>query len=172
MPDQLLSILLGTAGLTAAAFVALAIAAARGLPALTVPAISRWTLLGVLVHGGHFAEEAATGFHRQFPAMLGLTEWPLEFFLIFNLIWMAIWLACLPAMRRSPRLAAFPIWFLAIASTANGVVHPLLALLVGGYFPGLWTSPLAGLAGLGLLRQLLHPAHGRWPSPHRGRRRR
>lgn len=169
MPDQLASILLGTAGLTVAAFVALSFAVSRGLPAPAVP-IGGWTVLCVLVHGCHFAEETATGFHRLFPALLGLTEWPLTFFVVFNLTWMAIWVVSLAALRRSPRLAAFPIWFLAIASTANGVVHPLLALLVGGYFPGLWTSPLAGLAGLGLLRQLLHPIPGPRAFLHRARR--
>jgi hypothetical protein len=59
---------------------------------------------------------------------------------------------------------AFPVWFLAIASAANGVVHPILSLIVAGYFPGLWTSPLAGLLGAALLRTLLAPpAAGRAP---------
>ncbi len=36
----------------------------------------------------------------------------------------------------------------------NGVVHPLLAVASGGYFPGLWSSPLVGIVGVLLLRAL------------------
>jgi len=52
------------------------------------------------------------------------------------------------------RAALFPLWFLAIASLANGVAHPLLSVQAGRYFPGLFTSPLVGVAGLALLRQM------------------
>jgi len=48
----------------------------------------------------------------------------------------------------------FSIWFLAIASAVNGVAHPVLSLVSGGYFPGLWSSPLVGVAGVFLLRAL------------------
>lgn len=37
----------------------------------------------------------------------------------------------------------------------NGVAHPLLALSVGGYFPGLYTSPLVLLLGAALCRELV-----------------
>ena len=154
MVNDLASILIGTAGLSVAALVALGLAAVRGVRQAAVPAVMRWTLVGVLVHAGHFTEETLTDFHLRFPALLGLSPWPFEFFVTFNLIWMAIWLACVPILGRLPRLAGFPIWFLAIASSANGVFHPLLAAAAGGYFPGLWTSPLAGAVGIILLRQL------------------
>jgi hypothetical protein len=49
------------------------------------------------------------------------------------------------ALRRA---GVFALWFLAIASIANGVVHPLLAFSVSGYFPGLWTSPFIGIFGV------------------------
>jgi hypothetical protein len=164
VPDQLQSILIGTAGLTVAALAAVALACTRGVPVASRPAAARLVALGVLVHGCHFAEETFTGFHVQFPELLGLTPWPLSFFVAFNLTWIAIWLASIPALRRIPRTVAFPVWFLAIASAANGVVHPILSLIVAGYFPGLWTSPLAGLLGAALLRTLLAPpAAGRAP---------
>jgi len=44
---------------------------------------------------------------------------------------------------------------LAIAGAANGVAHPLMSVAVGGYFPGLATSPLIGVLGVVLLRRLL-----------------
>lgn len=165
MSSQAASILLGTAGLTVAALVALSLSTSRGMPAAVVAPVQRLTLLGVVIHGGHFAEEYVTGFYRRFPELLGLVSWPASFFVGFNVAWMTIWLCCIPALRRFPRAAGLPVWFLAIASAANGVVHPLLALATGGYFPGLWTSPLTGLLGLVLLRTLLAGPERRGATP-------
>ena len=35
------------------------------------------------------------------------------------------------------RAALFPFWLLGIAGAANGIAHPLLSVIAGGYFPGL-----------------------------------
>ena len=45
--------------------------------------------------------------------------------------------------------------FLAIGMVLNGIVHPLLSVRAGGYFPGLVTSPLVG-ARLWTSRRLGH----------------
>jgi len=52
------------------------------------------------------------------------------------------------------RISTFALWFLAIASMANGIVHPLFAFAIGDYFPGLWTSPFVGILGVVLFRTL------------------
>ena len=57
-------------------------------------------------------------------------------------------------LGRRRQVALFPLWFLGIASVANGLIHPLLALNAGGYFPGLVTSPLVGAVGALLLARL------------------
>jgi hypothetical protein len=59
------------------------------------------------------------------------------------------------SLTKFPRLAVFPLWFLAIASVANGVVHPFLSLAVWDYFPGLWSSPLVGILGVVLVSTLV-----------------
>ena len=41
----------------------------------------------------------------------------------------------------------YHVWFLAIASALNGIAHPVLSMMGGGYFPGLLTSPLVGILG-------------------------
>ena len=51
--------------------------------------------------------------------------------------------------------ALIPIWFFAIGMSLNGVVHPLLALQAGGYFPGLASSPVVGLFEVMLWSRLL-----------------
>jgi hypothetical protein len=40
------------------------------------------------------------------------------------------------------RVAYFPLCFFAVGMVGNAVWHPLLCLAIGGYFPGLFTSPL------------------------------
>ena len=102
----------------------------------------------------HFAEEWATGFHAQFPALLGLGPMPLSFFVSFNVVWIAIWIVSIPFVRQGQRPAFFAAWFLAIAGFLNGVAHPTMAIVSGGYFPGLITSPFIGLAGVFLWRRL------------------
>jgi len=104
----------------------------------------------------HFAEEFTTGFQRLFPPRLGLVPWPDSFFVIFNATWLCIWALTAAAILagRSSRLVATPVWFLAFGAIANGIAHPLLSLAAGGYFPGLFTAPVLGVAGLVLLRRL------------------
>ena len=102
----------------------------------------------------HFAEEWGTGFHARFPALFGLDPMPLSIFVSFNLTWIAIWVVSIPLIRLGRRPAFFAAWFLAMAGILNSVAHPIMAIVVGGYFPGLITSPFIGLAGVTLWRRL------------------
>lgn len=123
-------------------------------------AAARALALAVAVQAVHFAEETATGFHERFPALFDLPAMPLSVFVVFNLAWLAIWVASVPGLRSAGAVALFAAWFLAIAGTLNGIAHPLLAVAAGGYFPGLVTSPFIGGAGVLLwlrLRQATRP---------------
>lgn len=150
------SILIGTSGLAALLLVSGLLTLSRPRIADGVVASRFATLTGIAiaVQGLHFIEELLFGFHRKFPAQLGLEQWTDRFFVAFNLVWLVVWIAALLMVRQRIVAALWPLWFLAIALTANGIVHPLLALRAGGYFPGLYTAPLAALAGLALLREM------------------
>jgi len=155
---SLRSELVGTAGLTALACVALFHVLQRRLTP-TDPAGERRTIalfaVGILLQCAHFIEEYATGFYRLFPEMFGLAAWSQRFFLIFNLTWVAVWVCAAFAARTRSRAACFPIWFFALAAIANGVAHPLLAMRAGGYFPGLVSAPFVGGVGVWLLVRLV-----------------
>jgi hypothetical protein len=103
----------------------------------------------------HFSEEYTTRFYQQFPMVLGLSAWSSSFFLVFNLTWLAIWTAAVFGLRAGHPAAFFPTWFLAIASIANGIAHPRLSVRAGGYFPGLFTAPFVGIAGVLLWMRLM-----------------
>ena len=102
----------------------------------------------------HFAEEAATGFHIQFPAVFDLEPMAFYGFFAFNLGWIVIWIASVPGLGFGRTGSRFAAWFLCLAAITNGIAHPALALIGQGYFPGLITSPLLGLAGVQLFRRL------------------
>ena len=132
-------LILGLAALVAAVLAA----RRRSLPEHEAErrAAARVLGLAVVVQGLHFTEEATTGFHERFPALLGLPAMPFAFFVSFNLAWLVIWAAAVPGVAAGRRIAFFAAWFLAIAGLLNGAGHPAFALAVGGYFPGLLTSP-------------------------------
>lgn len=156
MSEVLRSILLGTIGLDVALAAALYVGVRRGGLRCSARELRSLVVLGsvaVALQAVHFGEEMATGFYERFPALLGLAAWPPGFFAGFNVVWLAIWILATAGLGRWP-LARLPIWFLAIASVANGIVHPLFSLRVGGYFPGLVTSPFVGVCGLVLLGRL------------------
>ena len=155
MASEFSSVMVGTSGLTVAAIISMLLAVSRGsISTSKVPGVKRLTLLGVLLHVCHFGEEYWTQYYIRFPEFLGLRPWSATFFAVFNLAWVTVWLGCIALLRSFPRLAIFPIWFLGIASAANGVYHPLLSLTKRGYFPGLWTSPVVGILGVVLLHTL------------------
>ncbi|NND67764.1 MAG: HXXEE domain-containing protein [Halioglobus sp.] len=117
---------------------------------------TRWTLLLIILQCLHFSEELATGFHIRFPALFGQPAMPLAVFVLFNLVLIVIWLACLSGIAGRKRRVLFPLAFLCLAALANMVAHPVFALLGGGYFPGLWTSPVLGIAAIITSRTLLN----------------
>jgi hypothetical protein len=157
MSEELRSILVGTAGLSVAGVIALFLTLSRsGVEAseAELRAAGRLSAIAVLFQAAHFAEELATGFHLRFPPLLGLSPWSLGFFVTFNLFWLVVWSLSLWGLKARWRAALFPLWFLGLGCVVNGLAHPAFSLRTGGYFPGLFTSPLVGLVGIFLLQRL------------------
>lgn len=157
MGDELRSVLLGTGGLAVAAVASVLIAVTRARPsasAADLRAAARLAGVAVLIQAAHFVEELATGFPARFPEQLGLAPWSRAFFVSFNVFWLAVWALSCRSLVDESRAASATLWLLGIAGLANAIVHPLLAARVGGYFPGLVTSPFLGVAAFSLLRRL------------------
>jgi hypothetical protein len=120
-----------------------------------INAIIRLYLIGIAFQCLHFTEEFLTGFYVRAPEFLGFVAWSTEFFVTFNLVWIALWLLAALGVQRQMRAAYFPVWFFAIGMVGNAIWHPLLCLATRSYFPGLFTSPFAGIIGAILLSRLL-----------------
>jgi len=164
MDANLRSEIFGTLGLTPACAIALLLALFRR-PSTSV-ALRRRVLpifvVTLLFQTFHIAEEFATHFYSRFPLTFGLVPWPLSFFLAVNMSWLAIWSAAIFGLQVGARLAFFAAWFLALTAVANGIGHPLLSFEVRGYFPGLITSPLLGIAGAFLCVRLVAGTDRQW----------
>jgi hypothetical protein len=151
------SVLPGLTILGAAALIALLLAFwRRPQPDQTKErqAASRALAATVAIQAVHFTEELITGFPEKFPALFGLPPMSYTYFIAFNLAWLAIWVASIPGLRLGQRATYFAAWFLAIAGIINGLGHPAMAIYVKGYFPGLLSSPLIGIAGAWLCMRL------------------
>jgi hypothetical protein len=118
-------------------------------------AATRALLVAVAAQALHVLEEASTGFHRRFGPLFGVEGMPFWLFVAVNVAWITVWLAASRELRQVRAWAFFAAWFLAIAGTLNGVAHPVLATVVGGYFPGLISSPVVGAASLWLMTRLV-----------------
>lgn len=169
MSDELNSILPSALFLGTFALVALYLGVSRGWDEAdggrTRTAVHA-AVAAVGAQAAHFAEEFLTGFHERFPALFGLAPMPTESFVTFNVAWLVIWSLSAWGLSSLRRPSLFPLWFLGIACIGNGVAHPAFAILVGGYFPGLVTSPLVAALGALLVRRLLRmtrTARGRPP---------
>jgi hypothetical protein len=150
--------LAGTAGLSAGALLAVLLTIFRppaGKEAVDDERLARLFLIGVGARSLHFMEEFITRFQDRFPELLGFPAWPENVFVVFNLIWLSVWIFSAVGLQRGYRFALFPVWFFAIAAIMNGIAHPALAVVARGYFPGLISSPVLGVLGVLLWRRLL-----------------
>jgi hypothetical protein len=158
MPSEGLRSMLGsTAVLGVLAAVAMFLTLSRGSGVLDPRErrrVARLAALALLLQSAHFVEEWSSGLHERLPQLLELPPMPVTWFVAFNLFWIAVWGLSILGLKSLRRAALFPLWFLALGTAVNGIAHPLLALTQGGYFPGLWTAPLTGVAGFLLLRRL------------------
>ena len=166
MQPELESILIGTLGLD----VLLALAVYQSLTRMPQWQVNQKRLISVTglavgCHIIHSLEEWHFEFYSRFPALLGLAPWPESFFVTFNSLWVVAWCLSIPALSNKISLAIVPIWFLALASVANGLFHPIVALLQLGYFPGLVTALPVGVVGAYLLVALLRFTTSKQPAP-------
>ena len=143
--------------LSAMAAVALVITIVRGgidTDPTALRSAVRVAILAIVCQVLHFAEEAGGEFNLRFPEFFGLDPVAMDSFVALNLVALTVWVLSVPALAGRSSAALFPLWFLAVASVSNAVLHPALALATGGYFPGVLTSPIVGVAGVLLLRGL------------------
>lgn len=154
-----------------AVFLSVALVVSYGLWISTawqvIPKLRIAFILGVLVFLGHAVEELLTGFRLALPTLFGRAPWSESQLVVFNGAWALVFGAAALTLRPGRPLSAFIVVFFAVAAgVGNGVLHLLLVLQRGAYFPGAWTAPFCLAVGIWLLRLLYasEPAGSRPPS--------
>ena len=104
----------------------------------------------------HFTEEYVYGFHyRVSELMKGLPPFDLNVFVTFNMVAYCLFILGGLGMYKGVKFSMIIVWFFTIAGViANAIWHPLFAIRVGGYFPGLYTSFAYLIVGPILLKRL------------------
>lgn len=99
-------------------------------------------LIALAVQFLHFTEEYLYGFdHRISELMAGMPPFNLNVFVTFNMVAYSLFILAGLGMYKGIRWAMIIVWFFVFGGViGNAIWHPLLALRVGGYFPGLYTS--------------------------------
>jgi hypothetical protein len=113
-------------------------------------------LLALAIQFLHFTEEYVYGFHlRVTEIMAGMPPFNVNVFVAFNMIAYCLFLLGGLGMYKGIKFPMIFVWFFVIAGVmSNAIWHPLLALKVGGYFPGLYTSFAYWILGPILLKRL------------------
>jgi len=107
----------------------------------------------------HFSEEYTGRLFELAPPLFNLSPLPAQKFLVFNLIWIGIFLVAAVGVLRRIRLALLPVWFMAlIGGIGNSIFHTWLAVQSGGYVPGLATALVNLPVGVALVYLLAKPA--------------
>ncbi len=157
MSENVQSMLLAPAALYLPLAVALVLTLARPPRRVGIGARTKFVevfLIGIACQCAHTFEEFVTGLHLLFPPLFGLAPLSAELFVGFNIFWIGVWVLAAFGVLRGSRVAYFPIWFFGLGMCLNGIAHPLLAVWVAGYFPGLVTSPVVGIIGVVVTKRL------------------
>lgn len=113
-------------------------------------------LLALSVQFLHFTEEYVYGFHyRVVEIVPGVPPFNANTFVAFNMIAYCLFLLGGLALYKGMKWPMILVWFFTFGGAlGNALWHPLLALRVGGYFPGLYTSLAYLILGPLLFRRL------------------
>lgn len=105
----------------------------------------------------HFTEEYLTNFTTELPKILDVEPYPIDYWLTFNMIAYFIFIVGgIALIKKIKELMIIPLFFILIGVLFNGIVHILLSIYVGGYFPGLYTALVFTVLGPVLVARLFY----------------
>lgn len=126
-----------------------------GTPWRVDPRLRSWLVAGLAVFVVHIVEEWLGALPVALPELFGREPWTTPRWAVFNGLWMAVFCAAAATVGPGRGLPVLFILFFAVAGgVGNGVLHLLLWLQSGGYFPGVWTAPACLMVGVRLLQLL------------------
>ena len=118
--------------------------------------LAQWYFVALAVQCLHFVEEYVGAIYIKLPALLEIPPISKDGFVVFNLVAYAIFiLGGIALIKHLRSFMIIPIFFILLGVFANGIIHVLLTLWNGSYFPGLYTAIAYLFLGPFLLRQII-----------------
>lgn len=112
-------------------------------------------LLALGIQFIHFTEEYLTDFTIAVPGLLGEPAYPTDYWIVFNMVAYTVFiLGGIILFKSIKSLMIIPLFFITVGVLINAVGHILLALYVGGYFPGLYTALIYIIIGPVLIKRV------------------
>jgi len=112
-------------------------------------------ILGIIIQLMHFLEEYYTGFYKALPSIFNTNSWTGSQFIIFNIIWLSIFLLAAIGTFKKIRLSFLIVWFfILIGGVGNGIMHIGLSLIQKEYFPGTVTAFFLFVIGLIMIKTI------------------
>jgi hypothetical protein len=103
--------------------------------------LSNLYLIGVLIQITHFLEEYYMGLYKELPSIFNENPWTGSQFIIFNIVWLIIFLLAAIGSFNNIKVSYLIVWFfILIGGIGNGIMHIALSLLKKEYFPGTVTA--------------------------------
>ncbi|MCP4976762.1 MAG: hypothetical protein GY931_11425 [Maribacter sp.] len=113
-------------------------------------------LLALGIQFIHFTEEYLTDFTVVVPHLLGQVEYPLDYWLVFNMVAYFIFIiGGIILFKKIKELMIIPLFFILVGVLLNSIGHVLISLYVGGYFSGLYTALIYVIIGPILIKRVL-----------------
>ena len=113
-------------------------------------------LIALSVQFLHFLEEYHGRLYEKLPLLFDFPPIDRDAFINFNLVAYSIFiLGALAIYLKKKVFMLIPLFFILFGTLANAVLHCLLALWQGSYFPGLYTAFIYLILGPMMVRILL-----------------
>lgn len=112
-------------------------------------------LLALGVQFIHFAEEFVGGFNHKFPALFNSPEYPINLFVLFNMFaYCAFLMGGIMIYKKKTTMMIVPLFFVVYGTIGNAIAHVIFAIMVNGYFPGLYTALVYWIIGPVLIHRI------------------
>jgi hypothetical protein len=111
----------------------------------------------------HFSEEYATRFNVRWPVeIFASTAYDQTLFLLVNMISYFFFVIAGVAMLKGIKFPLIIAWFFVIMGVCiQAIQHTVYAIMVGGYFPGLYTSLICYILGPMLIIKFIKISRGK-----------
>jgi len=95
------------------------------------------------------------GFYKELPSIFNANSWTGSQFIIFNIVWLIIFLLAAIGSFKKFKLSFLIVWFFVlIGGIGNGIMHIGLSLLRKEYFPGSVTSVFLFAIGIIMIQNI------------------